>query len=190
VFVTAAAVQTSIGEALEVLAEDAGAIRRTGFIPRQPGTHLYDLGWIGPDVMAPWRVWDLTRTQRLAAVSMRDLDHEHARWPTVFGEPDYWFPVSWDTFGIWPGTATGGGVLRVDYLAWPRTLLDDGDEPDWPRADHDALVDYGEYEGRLARWEAMPALEAWGRFQGRTGLATERRATALQARAWQRGAAE
>lgn len=190
VFTTDADADLSVDEALEVLAEETGALRRQGFVPRQPGTHFYPLGWVGPDVIVPWRVWDLTRDTRLTAVSMRELDGRHARWPTVFGEPDYWFPVGWDQFGVWPGTAQGGGVLRVDYLAWPRPLLDDGDEPDWPRADHEALVEYGVYEGWAARWQGLQTVEAWGRFQARAGLTKGRQGSRLQARGWREGMAE
>lgn len=191
VFVTSAQANTSIDEALEVLAEESGAIIRTAFLAMLPGTMYYWLSAIASDVMAPIRVWDVERQWRLTAVSMRELDQRHETWPTVQRDPEVWFPVSWDLFGVWPAAAAGGGVLRVDYLAWPRALLDDSDEPEFQVGDHDALVDYGVYEGLMKRWDAKRALEAWGQFGARAGISKARTgAGRVHARAFRVGRAD
>lgn len=191
VFVTPTQADQSIDEALEVMAEESGAIRRTAFLALQEGTMLYWLAAIAPDVMAPWRLWLVTEERRLTAVSMRDLDHRHETWPTVNRLPDYWFPVSWDLFGIWPSPSTGGGVLRVDYLAWPRALLDDADEPEVQLSDHDALVEYGVYDGLAKRWDVKPMLEVWSRFGARVGFSRARTgAGRVQARGFRTGQAD
>lgn len=162
-----------IAEASEVLAEEAKAIRRTAFVARQAGATYYFTRGIAPDLMAAYRVWLPDFDRRLTAVSIAELDGQHETWPTVTGDPEYWFPVSWDCFGIYPHPAAGGGLLRVDYLAWPRTLLDDDDEPEFREADQDSLVMYGIYDGLMKKWDTARAVELFGRFidQWQTGRA-------------------
>ena len=150
-----------IQDAQEVLAESAHAVKRTGFLPLQPGTIYYPTAAIGPDVIAPYRIWHPYLHRKLEPVTWAWLDERHETWATVTGDPWVWFPVSWDTFGVWPASTTGGGMLRVDYLAWPRELLDDGDEPEYPDSVQDALVLYGIYDGFCKQWRPMDAVNAW-----------------------------
>ena len=177
IFQTPEQVNQSIDDALEVMAEESGAVIRTAFVALRPGTQLYYLTAIAPDVMAPVRMWLIPDEFRLTPVSMRELDSRHEMWPTVERQPEYWYSVSWDLFGVWPHPAPGGGMLRVDYLAWPRPLLDDADEPEFQLGDHDALVDYGVYDGLAKRWDAMTMLEVWSRFAARVGISRARTGT-------------
>lgn len=163
-----------IAEAMEVVCEESQAIKRTVFVPLRPGTAYYSLRGLGPTIMAPWRIWLHTQDRRLDAVSMSQLDREHEIWPTVTGEPWYWFPVSWDLFGIWPSSSEGGGVLRLECLAWPAALQDDDEEPELLAADHDALVLYAVSEGAAKRWDVATALAAWSMFLKAAGASTER----------------
>lgn len=179
-----------IDEAAEVLAEEAGAIKRTAFVPLQPMQTYYSIRVVAPDVMAPWRVWSYTNGWRLNAVSITALDARHMTWATVTGDPQSWFPVSYETFGIWPTPASAGGVLRVDYLAWPRALLDDDDEPEFPEADHEALVVYGIYDGLAKRWDARRCVEAYSVFTKQWGISRSRTGhRRVQSRIAQRGEA-
>ena len=166
VFWTTAQLDAVIDEASEVLAEEAKAIRRTAFVARQAGATYYSTRGVAPDVMAIYRLWLPDLDRRLVAVSLAELDAQNETWPNATGDPEYWFPISWDMFGIYPHPATGGGLLRMDYIAWPRTLLDDSDEPEFREADHDALVMYGLYDGLMKQWNAPRALELFGRFMG------------------------
>ena len=54
--------------------------------------------------------------------------------------------------------------MKLDYFAWPRTLLDDSDEPEFREADHDAIVLYGVYDGLMKRWDVARAMELFNRF--------------------------
>ena len=164
VFWTTTQLDAVIGEASEVLAEEAKAIRRTAFLARQAGVIYYSTRGLAPDVMAVTRIWLPDLNRRLTAVSIGELDAHNETWPTVTGDPEYWFPVSWDLFGVYPHPATGGGLFRVDYLAWPRVLLDDDDEPEFREADHDALVLYGVYDGLMKQWNGPRALDLFNRF--------------------------
>ena len=162
-----------IHEAAEVLAEEAKAIRRSAFVARLAGATYYFTRGLAPDVMAITRIWLPDQNKRLTAVSIAELDAQNSTWATVTGDPEYWFPVSWDCFGVYPHPATGGGLMRVDYLAWPRTLLDDEDEPEFRESDQDSLVMYGLYDGLMKRWDSARALDVFGRFmsQWQTGRA-------------------
>ena len=173
VFWTTAQLDAVIDEAAEVLAEEAKAIRRTAFVARQAGAVYYFTRGLADDVMAITRLWLPDTNRRLTAVSIAELDAQNSTWATTTGDPEYWFPVSWDCFGLYPHPATGGGLLRVDYLAWPRPLLDDDDEPEFREADHDSLVMYGIYDGLMKKWDAARALTLFTRFidQWQTGRA-------------------
>ena len=164
VFWTAAQLDAVIDEGSEVLAEEAKAIRRTAFVARQAGATYYSTRGIAADVMAVYRLWMPDLNKRLTAVSIGELDAQNATWPLATGDPEYWFPVSWDMFGIYPHPAVGGGILRMDYIAWPKPLLDDDDEPEFREADQDALVMYGVYDGLMKQWNGPRALELFGRF--------------------------
>lgn len=163
---TTAQVDSVIDEASEVLAEEAKSIKRTAFVARQAGAIYYSTRAIAPDVMAITRVWLPDLNTRLTAVSIPELDAQNRTWATATDSPEYWFPVSWDTFGIYPHPATGGGLLRIDYLAWPRALVDDDDEPEFREADQDSLVMYGLYDGLLKMWNHQRAIELYNRFLG------------------------
>lgn len=191
IFVTAAQADAMITDAMEVMAEESGAVKRTAHLALQPGTMYYSLSAVAADAMSPYRLWLVGEERRLTAVSMRDLDRRHETWPTVTNPPDYWFPVSWDLFGIWPASSAGGDMLRVDYLAWPRTLLDDSDEPEFQLGDHDAIVDYGIYDGLAKRWDVARMLEVWSRFGARVGFSRARTgAGRVQARSFRVGQAD
>ena len=187
VFWSTAQIDAVIAEASEVLAEEAKAIRRTAFVGRSAGATYYFTRGMAPDVMAVTRIWLPDQSKRLTAVSIAELDAQNSTWGTVTGDPEYWFPVSWDCFGIYPRPAQGGGLLRVDYLAWPRTLLDDDDEPEFREADQDSLVMYGIYDGLMKRWDAPRALQLFNRFmdQWQTGRARNG-VRETQARVYQR----
>lgn len=164
VFWTTAQLDAVIDEASEVLAEEAKAIRRTALVARRDGTTYYSTRGIAPDVMAIYRIWLPDNNRRLTAVSIAELDAQNETWIATTGDPEYWFPVSWDLFGIYPHPTTGGSMLRVDYFAWPRALLDDSDEPEFREGDHDAMVLYGVYDGLLKQWNAPRAMELFARF--------------------------
>lgn len=175
VFFSLAQIDAVIEESMEVLTEEVAAIKRTAFIPLRPGTIFYYTRGIAPDIMAPYRIIVPSFDRRLRVSSVADLDRVHERWATVTAPfPDIWFPVSWDLFGVWPGTVAGGGVMEVDYLAWPRRLLDDDDEPELPEPDQEGLVLYGIYEGLLKQWDLERALTLLAMFMERWTDATAR----------------
>jgi hypothetical protein len=191
VFFSTAQIDAVIDEAQEVLSEEAEAVKRTAYQALRDGTTYYYTRSIASDIMAPYRIWLTHLDRRLTAVSIRELDVRHEQWIVVNGDPEVWFPVSWDLFGIWPSPATGGGVMRIDYLAWPRSLQDDDDEPEIRRADHDAIVWYGIYDGLMKAWAPEKAnvlfnlfVDRWSDARARAGIRE------AQAKTFQRGTAD
>ena len=176
-----------IDEGAEVICEESRAIKRSVLIPLRPGTAYYSLRGLGVNVMAPWRIWLQSQERRLEVISMSELDKEHPTWPTVTGDPWYWFPVSWDLFGVYPAPTTGGGVLRVDCYAWPKALQDDDEEPELLAADHDALTLYAVADGSAKRWDVATMLSAWSLFMKAAGSSTSRSGVGpAQSRSFQR----
>ncbi len=166
--------KTLANEANEVLCEDSRAIHRSAILPLRPGMGFVYMPSIAPDIMTPTRIWDHTRKRRLTAVSMSQLDDHQERWLNTPGIPEVWFPVSWDIFGIYPSPAAPGGVLRVDYIAWPRELMDDDDESELPNATQDALVLYGQYMGILKKWDGENAMISLKALQAHRAVADAR----------------
>lgn len=190
VFWTTAQMSQAIADGMDLLAEEAQQVKRTAICALQPGSQYYSTRGIALDLMIPTRIWVPSLNRRLTVTTVGQLDAYHERWQTVTGDPQYWFPMGWDWFGIFPHPSTGGGTMRVDYLAWPRPLLDDGDEPELYGADHDGLVLYGIYEGLLKRWDAQGALIRFVEFLEHYGLARARGGSRqLQARTWQKSSA-
>lgn len=191
VFWSESEINDLIDEGAEVICEESQAIKRTVFVPLRPGTAYYSLSALGPNIMAPYRIWHHAQDRRLDAKGMSQLDLEHETWSTVTGDPWYWFPVSWDLFGIWPASSQGGGVLRVDCLAWPAALQDDDEEPEFLAADHDALVLYAVAEGSAKRWDVPTAISAWSLFMKAAGASTQRSGVGrAQSRSFRRAQAQ
>ncbi len=159
-----------INEAQEAFAEEALAIHRTVLTALRPGASYYTTRSIAADMMAPYRIWMQDRNRRLTAVSLDNLDRFHEKWLEVSGTPEVWVPISWDWFAVYPHPSVGGGVMRVDYIAWPRDLSHDQDTSELYEADQDCLVLYAVYQGLLKRWDLATATEAYGRFIDRLRL--------------------
>ena len=158
VFFSQTQLSNLIDEACEILTEDVRAVKRTSFVPLKQGVGFIYTPAVDPNFMAPIRVWNHGLDQRLTCLSMTELDAINIRWQETTTTPQVWFPVSWDLFGVYPRPSAAGGVLRIDYLAWPRALLDGADRPELPEATHDALVLYGQYMGNLKKWDSQSAM--------------------------------
>ncbi len=153
-----AQINSVIDEAQEILAEEAGAIMRTAMFSLRPGKQYYYTQGIASDVMVPYRFWLTNLNRRLVVINTVELDFTNRRWSDVTSTyPEYWFPISWNLFGIYPKMASGSELVRMDYIAWPRSLMDDGDEPEFRGVDQDAMVLYGIYDGLLKRWDVNSA---------------------------------
>ena len=188
-FWSKAQVDAVIQDAQEVMAQEVGGIKRSAIAALQEGTTYYHTRGIAPDMMVPTRIWIPSLNRRLTATNIGEIDAFHERWHTVTGDPEYWFSMGWDWFGIYPHPSAGGGTMRVDYVAWPQTMLDDDDEPEFLRADHDALTLYGVYEGLLKRWDFTNAMQTFVLFLEKLGKGRARSGPRqLQARHWQQSA--
>ena len=174
VFFTSAQIDTMIKEGAEIIAEETHAIRRTAYFPLRQGTQFYFLRSIAQDIMMPYRIWNHDGTRRLTAYSIDEMDAFSENWMATTGTPAVWFSVSWEYFGIYPKPAEGGGVMRLDYYAWPRELMDDDDEPEILEQSHDALIKWGSYEGELKQWDGKAAQTAQAMFLAEIGQATDR----------------
>jgi len=167
VFWTTSEMNDILNEAQEAFAEEAKAIHRTALISLRPGASYYTTASIAADMLAPYRLWMQTTNRRLTAVSLDQLDRYHERWLESSGTPEVWCPISWDWFAVYPHPTVGGGIVRVDYIAFPRDLNHDDDQPEIFESDQETLIFYGVYQGLLKRWDMVTALEAYGRFVDR-----------------------
>lgn len=167
VFYSTTEIDDLIDEAGEVLAEEAQAIKRSTHVPLRAGTQYYYTTGLAPDIIAPYRIWIEGINRRLQAVSFSELDQRNERWTDPNDYPWAWCPISWNLFCIYPHPANAGGIMRVDYIAWPRTLLDDGDESEFPESDQRTMILYGVYEGLLKMFDLQQALTVFSQFVGK-----------------------
>jgi hypothetical protein len=165
----AAEIHDYLDEGHEIIAEATHVVVRTFLIPRRTGVQVYQLPGIGTDILAPYRVWLPDLHRRLEAHTLVDLDTRHQRWLEVSGEPWWWYPISWDQFGIWPSPQTGTGWLEVNCYCWPSPLADDAQAPEWRETTHQALTTYGTWLGYLKQWDAQRAGTALANFLGSVG---------------------
>lgn len=165
-----------LNEGQEVLAEETRALKRTALVVRRPGQLLYSTHAIGPQVLAPYRLYAGHYQRALECVTLSDLDERQRLWWDQLGsgEPYVWFSISWDTYGIWPASSTGGEVIEVSYLVWPTNLLDDDDVPEWPEPDQDGLMLYSIYMGLMKRWDVGRATQVLSQFVQSYGESMQR----------------
>jgi hypothetical protein len=94
---------------------------------------------------------------------MEELDQFQQRWLDTAGDPEMWFSVSWDIIGVFPRPTSSGGMLRIDYFAWPEELSDNAAVPE--STTQDSIVLYGTYLGLLKQWDAPRAAQVFRRLQ-------------------------
>jgi len=159
----------TIDESYELLCEEAEVIKRTAYIGLKPGTTYYYTKSIADDMIVPYRIWNKSTQRVLPPLTMLELDSQDIRWTQTTGDPWYWFPYSFDIFGIYPHPTTGGGLLRIDYIAWPQGILDDDSLSEFTSEDDDASVLYGVYDGLLKMWDLDRAMVIFAKFLEKLG---------------------
>jgi len=170
IYWTLGEIDAYLEEAQEILAETAGLVKRTFTIPRRPGTAIYQLPGIGDhDILAPCRVWVPDLKRRLQAVTLANLDARYERWMESPGEPYWWYPISWDQFGIWPAGGQGEGWMEVTCVCWPQPFLDAGDEPEFHPSRYESLATYATWLGYLKQWDGERAAQRLATFLGEAG---------------------
>lgn len=176
VFFTDDQLSDLIDEAAEFIVAETHSIHRTVHVPIRPGGQYLYLPALAPDFMQATRIFNNSLNVRLSTTSIDNLSQFHQRWPTVTGNPEFWFTVSWDIIGLFPRPVEGGGILRIDYLAWPRSLNDDSDIPELQSASHDAYHLFGAYMGELKKWDPQGARVIWERLAAHGVFASGRSA--------------
>ncbi len=161
VFLPTANANAVIEEAQETLAEFGPPITRRVLVPMRAYWTYYRLSTWASDAMLPLRIYCASNTRVLDVRSLDWLDEYDVNWEITTGNPHVWFPRGWDQFGIYPKPATDGGILRVDYWAWPQAMLHDGAVPEFAEADHETLALYGIYDGLLRGGQIGAALRIW-----------------------------
>lgn len=150
-----------IEEAQEFMAEFGTPVTRRVLVPTRAQRTYYRLSIYAVDAMMPVRIYSAANTRVLDVRSLDWLDAYDVDWEATTGSPHLWFPRGWDQFGIFPKPASDGGILRVDYLAWPQALLHDGATPEFADVDHEALILYTLCDAFLRGGQITDAMSAW-----------------------------
>ena len=184
VFMPDASAHILIQEAQELMAEHGPPVMRRIGVPIQANRTFYRLTEFASDAMAPVRIFCPGRSMPLDPTTQEELDAIHSTWMTETGTPSAWFARGWNQFGVWPKAATDGGILRVDYLAWPQVLLHDAAESEYGPEDRETIIAYGWYDGVLLGAQTEEIKPAWEQFQTLLKQGIERRANVMKDRAY------
>lgn len=169
VFFTEAQINDTINEALEVIAEEVTDIRKQIVTTTKAGKAFYTTYELSSDMMTPIRIWADPRKEPLEVITMQQLAEARERFLQVKSDsPTWWYPLSFDAFGLWPSPTQGGGILRIDYLAWPAELARDTDSPEFKETEQDLAVIYGVFDGLMRQWEVERAIDQFQQFSGLT----------------------
>tara|TARA_R110002020_G_scaffold26193_7_gene84578 strand:+ start:1475 stop:2143 length:669 start_codon:yes stop_codon:yes gene_type:complete len=162
---TLAQMDEVIEEGFEVLSEEVRSVKRQALIALRSGQSYYYTTAAAPDMMVPTRLTVMPDDWRLSPVSFRELNERHEEWQRVTGTtPQVWMSLSWNMFAIFPHLVTGNKLLRIDYIAWPRSYSDDDDSLEYQDSDQEAAVLYGVYRGLLQQWDFQAALQVYIQF--------------------------
>jgi hypothetical protein len=180
-------IQAYLNEALEVMAEEVGFVKRTFTVPRRPGVQVYQLAGIGPNILAPYRVYLPDYKRRLDAKTLQALDGWYERWMEAVNIPECWVSLGWDAFLVGLHETTPTGMLEVNCYCWPDSLDADTDVPELQPTSHEALAIYAEGLGYLKQWQGQETVERWGAFFQRYGKAQAQAGiNRVQSRFWAR----
>ena len=152
-------INDTIDDSLQFVAEQARPFKSSIQLPLRAGKGFYFTSGLGPEVMAPYRVYLVSDNRRLTASTLLELDELMFDWTTTSstGNPWIWIPISWDCFMIWPVPSAAGGILQVDCLMWPRPMQDDNDELEINESDVEAVIDYTVFDALLKRFDVDAA---------------------------------
>jgi hypothetical protein len=139
------AIQRSVNEGLETLAEATGFYERYCTLPIEANRRYYDIRGFTPETVARiTSVWSTTRNEWLPPKSVEDLG---SGWESATGDPYCFFTQGIYWLVVHPAPTTTTGFLRVHFagipgrLTHPQAVL--GDLPD---RYYPALEDYALYD--------------------------------------------
>jgi len=153
-----------IKDAHETFVEFARPLERTVYIPLKSEAVWYRLGALADDIIWPLRIIGPHNNRRIIAVTLLWLDQHKWTWETTTGQTIYWTTAGYDWLGIFPKSAADGGLLRMDYAAWPQDALDDGTPLEVDEEDEDRLLEMAFADAQAWNWKPEIALEKLTEF--------------------------
>lgn len=164
VFLPTATANALIGEAADFLAEHRSPVMRRLVLPLKPYWTYYRLTAFAADCILPVRLYNATTGRTIEPCGLDELDALRHKWEETTGDPTRWASRGWSQIALYPCPVTAQGLVYVDYLAWPQTLLHDEASPPFSEGDQEALFLYGWAEA-LARGNDSASLPAaWKRL--------------------------
>jgi len=152
-FWTTAELDQLLQEALETFCEIAEPLERHTYVPLRAGQVWYHLSRYADDIILPLRLVDPINERRLEALFLTQMDERKDQWETVTGNSLVWTSAGYDWFAIWPHAASDGGMLRLDYVAWPQDVLDDNVPLEVDEEDEDAILQLARAAAQAWEWQ-------------------------------------
>jgi len=159
-----------IRDAHETVVELVAPIERSVLIPLVGEKVWYRPRAYADDMIAVLRLSDPINENRLTAVVMDDLDRDRDRWEATTGQSQFWTVVGFDWIGIYPHAASDGGVLRLDYAAWPQDALGDSTPLEVDPEDEDRILELAMADCQAWNWDEDSALARLGGFARSVGV--------------------
>lgn len=160
-------IKDAINEGYREIADATEFYEREAMVPMLKKRTYYDLSQILPDTfLSPRRTYNPTTSQWLEPTDPRGLDyHTYVQWELTEGEPEkYLMRGNW-IMGVFPKPAMDSVGTRFYYTAIAPDLVDDIDQPQFPREFHEALVDYALCDLLGQERETAKALGYWKSYK-------------------------
>lgn len=144
--------------------EDA---REIDLLKDRPYYDLFTL--IGAFFLSIKPAFDEETSRWLVPSTVRALDGNDRRWERVVGRPVRLFMRGLRWLGLYPRVNADGTTIKVYFTRLPEMLCDDDDEPGFPEAFHDGIVEFaladlfaqdGETGHAVAAWKEYLTVEA------------------------------
>ncbi len=163
VFFSDADIQESLNDGYAEMCDATECYEREAMLPSLASRTYHDLSTILPDIfLSPRRVFNVTTNQWLSPASPRQLDDGFLQWELVPGEPQRMFMRGNWWLGTFPKPSADGLGYRLYYSSIAPEMVDDTDEPVFPREFHQGIVVYALSDLNSQQRETANALMYWG----------------------------
>lgn len=127
----------------------------------------YDLfALIGAIFLSIKPAFDESANRWLIPSTVRALDGNDRQWDRVQGRPARIFMRGLRWLGLYPKTNADGTLVKLYYTRLPEFLCEPGDEPGFPEAYHDGIVQFALADLYAQDGETALAVAAWQTYLG------------------------
>ncbi len=163
-------IRDSLNDGIEEFCMVMGHYRRKYLLALHESRGLYRLSPQNDDMGWVISVWDRDRHYQLTQTEMINLSAKGPRFLEDTGDPEYWWQMGWNYFGVFPKPGSKGKILELDMIAVPKRYDYDQNPIRLRDQWHNALVFRAVSEFYASRGDANRATEYMQRYLETAGI--------------------